>query len=71
MDLVAQNGHPGAVGVAPDGPDDAEALPRLRTGEHPSIAQRPDLSRKNERAERKAGARGGVRCCAICRLANT
>ena len=23
VDLVAQNGHPGAVGVAPDGPDDA------------------------------------------------
>lgn len=43
VDLVAQNGHPGAVGVAPDGPDDTETFACLRTRERPSIAQRPNL----------------------------
>lgn len=50
MDLVAQYGHPGAIGVAPDGTDDAETLARLGTRERTGVAQRPDLPRKNGRA---------------------
>lgn len=56
VDLVTENGHPGAVGVAPDGPDDAETFARLRTRERSSVAQRSNLSRARMQGMKQGGA---------------
>lgn len=54
MNLVAEYGDPCPVGVTRNRPNHAEALPRLRTLESSSVAQRSDL-RKQESQRGKRG----------------
>lgn len=58
VNLVTQNRHPCAIGIAPDGPDDAKTFAGLWTRESSGAAQRSNLSQESTQGMK--GGRNGL-----------